>query len=376
METPAPRASIVDDYSISRIIVGAWQLSEGHAPEAPRKEAVIEAFDRIADAGLTTFDCADIYTGVEELLGEFSGRRLARSAGAGAGGRIDDPPGAATSARTHAAIATRSSIQIHTKFVPDRDSLADIDKAHVERIIDRSLKRLGVEQLDLVQFAWWDYGVPGYVETALWLAELQQAGKIRYIGATNFDTRRLAEIVGAGVRIVAHQVQYSLLDHRPENGMVEYCREHNIHLLCYGSLAGGFLTDRWLGAEEPPEPLPNRSLTKYKLIIDEFGGWALFQELLAALSQVATKHDVGIGAVAIRYVLDRPQVAAAIVGARNDKYLRQNLDAFALRLDQEDTDRIEAVLVKRSGPDGDPFDLERVPGSSHATIMRYNLNDE
>ena len=373
METPAQRTSIADDYSISRIIVGAWQLSEGHAPEAPRKEAVLEAFGRMADAGLTTFDCADIYTGVEELLGEFCGRRLAGSAGAGA--LVDEPPGAATSAGTHAAIATRSPIQIHTKFVPDLDSLASLDKAHVERIIDRSLKRLRVEQLDLVQFAWWNYSVPRYVETALWLAELQQAGKIRYIGATNFDTRRLAEIVGAGVPIVAHQVQYSLLDHRPENGMVEYCREHNIHLLCYGSLAGGFLTDRWLRADEPHEPLPNRSLTKYKLIIDESGGWALFQELLAALSQVAAKHNVGIGAVAIRYVLDRPQVAAAIVGARNDKYLWQNLDSFALRLDQEDTDRLGAVLAKRSGPAGEPFDLERVPGSSHANIMRYNLND-
>jgi len=367
VETPVPRAPIADDYTISRIIVGAWQLSEGHTPDAPPTEAVFKAFGRMADAGLTTFDCADIYTGVEELLGEFRERRIADSDGP------DLPdPNEAPSATTFAL----PGIQIHTKFVPDRDSLASVDKAHVERIIDRSLKRLGVDQLDLVQFAWWDYGVPRYVETALWLAELQQAGKIRYIGTTNFDTRRLAEIVDAGVRIVANQVQYSLLDHRPENSMVEYCREHNIHLLCYGSLAGGFLSDRWLGADEPHEPLPNRSLTKYKLIIDEFGGWTLLQELLAVLGQIAAKHEVGIGAVAIRYVLDRPQVAAAIVGARNDKYLRQNLETSSLRLDQEDTDRLEAILSKASGPEGEPFDLERVPGSSHATIMRYNLNDE
>jgi aryl-alcohol dehydrogenase-like predicted oxidoreductase len=368
VETPAPRTSIADEYSISRIIVGAWQLSEGHSPEAPRRDAVFEAFGRMADAGLTTFDCADIYTGVEELLGEFRRRRIANRAG------LDLPDLPNPDEASRAADDAPSAIQIHTKFVPDRDSLASIDKAHVERIIDRSLKRLGVEQLDLVQFAWWNYGVPRYVETALWLAELQQAGKIRYIGATNFDTRRLAEIVGAGVRIVAHQVQYSLLDHRPENGMVEYCREHDIHLLCYGSLAGGFLTDRWLGAEEPHEPLPNRSLTKYKLIIDEFGGWALFQELLTALRAIADKHAVGMGAVAIRYVLDCPQVAAAIVGARNAKYLQQNLEAFSLQLDQEDAARLEQVLTRRTGPHGDTFDLERVPGSAHAGIMRYNLN--
>jgi len=366
MQAPAPRTLIADDYSISQIIVGAWQLSEGHTPDRPEREAVFEAFGRMVDAGLTTFDCADIYTGVEELLGEFRRWRLSDRAGASSG----EPPEA-----THGKPAeVPSPIQIHTKLVPDRNALASIDRAYVERIIDRSLKRLGVDQLDLVQLAWWDYTVPRYVEAACWLAELQKAGKIRHIGATNFDTPRLAEIVEAGVRIVAHQVQYSLLDHRPENGMAELCREQDIHLLCYGSLAGGFLTDRWVGAEEPQEPLPNRSLTKYKLIIDEFGGWTLFQELLATLRDIADRHGVGIGAAAIRYVLDRPQVAAAIVGARNDKYLQENLDAFSLQLDQEDTDRLEEVVAKRSGSVGDTYDLERVPGSSHAVIMRYDLN--
>jgi aryl-alcohol dehydrogenase-like predicted oxidoreductase len=346
MRSPAPRVTLADGYSISRIVVGAWQLSEGHTPEKPRRKVVFEAFGRMADAGLTTFDCADIYTGVEELLGEFRRCRAQAS----------------------------PTVQIHTKFVPDRDSLPSLDKPHVERIINRSLKRLGAEQLDLVQFAWWDYSVPGYVETALWLADLQRSGKIRHIGATNFDTPRLAEIVEAGVRVVAHQVQYSLLDHRPENGMVDFCHEHDIHLLCYGSLAGGFLTDRWLGTEEPGEPLPNRSLTKYRLIIDEFGGWAFFQDLLKTVRGIADKHGVSIGAVAIRYVLDRPQVAAAIVGARNDKYLQENLDAFSLQLDQEDADRLDEVLSRRTGPGGEPFGLERMPGSPHAGIMRYNLN--
>jgi aryl-alcohol dehydrogenase-like predicted oxidoreductase len=348
------------------MIVGAWQLSEGHAPAAPVKEAVFEAFEQMVDAGLTTFDCADIYTGVEELLGEFRARRSAKLAAPGAGAAAEGAAGEG--------VESASRIQIHTKLVPDRDNLASVDRAYVERIVDRSLRRLQVERLDLVQFAWWDYAVPGYVETASWLAELQQAGKVRHIGATNFDTRRLAEIVEAGVPLVAHQVQYSLLDHRPENGMVDFCSVQGIHLLCYGSLAGGFLTGRWRGAVEPQAPLPNRSLTKYKLIIDEFGGWELFQELLETLHAIAVKHAVGIGAVAIRYVLDRPQVAAAIVGARNAEHLRENLDVFSLRLDRDDVVRIEKILEKSSGPAGEPFDLERVPGSSHASIMRYNLN--
>jgi aryl-alcohol dehydrogenase-like predicted oxidoreductase len=130
-------------------------------------------------AGITTFDCADIYTGVEELIGEFLRRH---------GGAL--PP-----------------VQVHTKYVPDLESLPNLTGRDVERSIDRSLRRLGVERLDLVQFHWWDYDVPGYVEAALQLARLQRAGKIRHIGLTNFDAMHLREILNAGVDVVSNQVQ-------------------------------------------------------------------------------------------------------------------------------------------------------------------------
>ena len=190
------QVEIVPGYEVPRIIAGLWQLSEGHRREPRRRADVMDLLARLVDAGFTVFDCADIYTGVEELLGEFRARYRAEQ-GSVAAGRL----------------------RIHTKFVPDRDALAALDRSYVERIIDRSLCRLGVERLDLVQFAWWDYAVPGYVETALWLDELRRAGKIRLLGATNFDVPHLGEIVEAGVPIATQQVQYSLLDRRPENGM-------------------------------------------------------------------------------------------------------------------------------------------------------------
>ncbi|MFQ5744128.1 MAG: aldo/keto reductase [Acidobacteriota bacterium] len=353
------RTELAPGYTISPLIVGGWQLSNGHAREPCDVEAVFEALDRLVEAGFTTFDCADIYTGVEELLGEFS-RRYRRRFGGLVGGAPAAVPG----------------LQIHTKFVPDLEALPEISKAYVEKIIDRSLRRLGIERLDLVQFSWWDYQIPRFVETALWLAELRQAGKIRHLGVTNFDVPHLRQMVEAGVRFVCHQVQYSLLDQRPENGMVEYCRQQGIKLLCYGTLAGGFLSDRYLGAAEPVPPYANRSLTKYKLIIDEFGGWGLFQELLEVLQGVAEKHGVGIGCVAIRYLIDRPQVAGAIVGARNAHHLEENLAVFELRLDGEDRARIHSVVDRRRGPAGDVFSLERVAGGPHATIMKVNLNRE
>jgi aryl-alcohol dehydrogenase-like predicted oxidoreductase len=245
----------------------------------------------------------------------------------------------------------------------------------VEKTIDRSLRRLGVEALDLVQFHWWDYDIPRYVEVAWFLHEMQQSGKIRHIGITNFDTPTLREMVEAGVPVVAHQLQYSVLDRRPESGMAEFCRERGIALLCYGSVAGGFLSDRWLGVPEPAEPLENRSLTKYKLIIDEFGSWELFQELLGKLNAVAEKHCASIAAVAIRFVLQKPQVAATIVGARNGAHMDTTLEALRFQLDSEDLRHIVDVTSCSCGPAGDTYSLERRNGGRHAAIMKYNLND-
>ncbi len=125
-----------------------------------------------------------------------------------------------------------------------------------------------------------------YVETAFELDRLRRAGKIARLGVTNFDTPRLSELVEAGLSIAAHQLQYSVVDGRPATSMIELCRTHDIAVLCYGTVCGGFLSERWLGCPEPPSSQDNRSLTKYKLIIDDFGGWGLFQELLAQLAKI------------------------------------------------------------------------------------------
>jgi aryl-alcohol dehydrogenase-like predicted oxidoreductase len=184
----------------------------------------------------------------------------------------------------------------------------------------------------------------------------------------------LEEVCAAGVQVVSNQVQYSLLDRRPEHGMVDFCRRHDIALLCYGTVAGGFLSERYLGASEPQPPHENRSLTKYKLIIDDFGGWALFQELLSALQAVAERHGASIAAVATRYVLQKEPVGAAIVGARHARHLADTVRVFEFALDGDDLDRIEQVTARAHGPAGPVYGLERVTGGKHAAIMKYNLN--
>jgi len=322
------------------LIKGGWQLAGGHGPVD--REQAIEDMAAFVDAGITTFDCADIYTGVEALIGEFLAAR---------------PD-----------LAPR--VRVHTKFVPDLDRLAVMTGADVERTIDRSRERLKRASLDLVQFHWWDYSVPRYIEIARELVRLVEKGWIRQIGLTNFDAPHVEAFLTAGIPIAFHQVQYSLLDRRPAERMAKM----SVPLLCYGALAGGFMSERWLGAKEPVGPLENRSLTKYKLIIDEFGGWSLFQELLAALAQIADCHSVSVGAVAIRWVLDQPGVHAVIVGARNRDHLPGMLNALSLRLDSNDLETIDGVLSRSTGPNGEVYGFERDRQGVHGRIMRYDLN--
>jgi aryl-alcohol dehydrogenase-like predicted oxidoreductase len=338
-------------YEISRVVRGGWQLAGGHG--AVDRRAAVDDLIASAEAGITSFDCADIYTGVEEIIGEFKTAYGSKH-------------GAEALAR----------IKVLTKFVPDLDILPKISKAHVASVIDQSLRRLRTDRLDLVQFHWWDYAVPGYVDAALWLVELQKEGKIRLLGGTNFDTPHSAELIAKGYPLVSMQVQYSLLDSRPELGLAALGREHDMHLLCYGSVAGGFLSDRWLGQAEPKPPFENRSLTKYKLIIDDFGGWALFQHLLKTLRRIADALGSDIATVASRALLERPQVAAVIVGARNQRHLTANAAIADLRLGAGDLARVDEVLRQRQGPIRDCFMLERDRSGRHGAIMKYNLNKE
>jgi aryl-alcohol dehydrogenase-like predicted oxidoreductase len=120
--------------------------------------------------------------------------------------------------------------------------------------------------------------------------------------------------------------------------------------------------------------LENRSLTKYKLIIDDFGGWALFQALLRCLRVIADRHDTDIATVASAVMLDRPAVAAVIVGARNRSHLAQNLKVAGLRLSAQDRAEIAAVLAQGHVPEGDTYTLERDRHGRHGQIIKYNLN--
>lgn len=336
-------------HRMSRVLKGGWQLAGDHG-EVRREDAIAD-MEAFLDAGITTFDCADIYKGVEEMIGTF----------------IAD-----VRRRRGAEVADR--VVVHTKLVPDLTRLADLRPEEVEAIVDRSLSRLQVDCLQLVQFFWWDMNIGDPVAALQVLKDCQKKGKIANLGTTNWDSPVMDRFIDAGYDVVSAQVQYSVLDRRPAGAFADWGRRRDVQILCYGTLAGGFLTDAWLGRPDPGFAFENRSLIKYRLIIDEFGSWDLFQALLRTLRAIGDAHGVSLAAVATRWVLDQPQVAGAIVGARYARHLPKTLEVFEFALTVADRMAIAAILDQSEGPDGPVFGLEGDRAGRHGRIMKYNLN--
>ncbi len=318
---PNSSLQFTPDLHICRILNGMWQVSGAHGRIDPTA-AIKNMFDYL-DAGFTTWDLADHYGPAEDFIGEFR-RQLAALRGAEA----------------------LTGIPAFTKWVPRPGRMT---RRIVEDNIARSLRRMGVETLDLLQFHWWEYDDSAYLDALTFLAELRDEGKIRHLALTNFDTAHLKIISEHGIRVVSNQVQYSLIDRRPEVRMVPFCQEHAIQLLTYGTVCGGLLAEKYLGQPEPGYGVLNTaSLQKYKQMIDTWGGWGLFQELLRVLKQIGDKHRVSIANVAVRSILDRPAVAGVIVGVRLGvaDHCTDNAHAFNFALDAEDQAQIQSVLDK------------------------------
>lgn len=336
-------------HTISRVIKGGWQLAGDHGEVRP--DAAIADMEAFLDAGITTFDCADIYTGVEEMIGTF----------------IAD-------VRNRRGADVADKVVVHTKLVPDLTRLANIRPDEVEAIVDRSLQRLQIERIPLVQFYWWDMSLGNAVEALDVLKACQAKGKIANLGTTNWDTPVMDRFCDAGFDVVSAQVQFSVLDRRAAGAFSAWGARRDVQILAYGTLAGGFLTPAWLGKPDPGFSFENRSLIKYRLIIDEFGTWDLFQALLQTLRSIGDKHGVSLSSVATRWVLDQPQVAAAIVGARYARHLPKTLEVFSLTLDDEDRQAIAGIHAQAKGPGGPVYGLEGDRTSRHGRIMKYNLN--
>ena len=324
--------ALSDDLTISRVLTGLWQVAdmekEGRTLDPEASADHLAAY--VAD-GFTSFDMADHYGSAELITGA-----LLKRFGSGA-----DRPVA------------------FTKWCPEPGPMTrDIVRAGVD---DRRA-RLGVERVDLLQFHWWTFEHPAWLDAMHELAVLRAEGAIGEIGVTNFDAAHLNLAIADGVPVRTNQVSFSLLDRRAAGPLAEVCARTGARLLAYGTLCGGFLSEKWLGKPEPVE-IPDWSGMKYKRFIDTAGGWDAYQGILLAAAEIGRKHGVSISNVATRWILEQPHVAGVIIGARlgESEHRADNLKLFSFALDAEDKARLEAAFAATTPIPGDCGDEYRKP---------------
>lgn len=324
---------LTSDLKVSKIITGLWQIAdmerEGRSLDLSK---TAQAMTPYVEAGLTTFDMADHYGSAELIAGiyrkEFSG----------------DIP-----------------VQLFTKWVPE---IGPSSPEKVRTAIQRSLDRLQMEAIDLLQYHAWNYADASWLDDLFYLQALQKEGLIRHIGLTNFDTVHLNMVIQSEIEVVSNQICYSLLDQRAAGKMSRLCQEHNIKILAFGTLAGGFLTNKWLGkSEKHVDHLGTWSQMKYKRFIDQIGGWQRLQKLLLLLDTIAQKHSVSMANIACKYILDQPVVGGIIIGARLGErmHITENLRVFDFELDTEDMNAIVQILSSLEPIPGDCGDEYRKP---------------
>jgi aryl-alcohol dehydrogenase-like predicted oxidoreductase/enamine deaminase RidA (YjgF/YER057c/UK114 family) len=331
MSARPDRIRLTPDLDISRLVCGLWQVADIEKNgETIDPETGADALAAYAKAGFDTFDMADHY-GSAEII---TGRLLARFEGA-------ERPRA------------------FTKWCPEPGPMT---REIVRRGVEERLERLNVAKIDLLQFHWWTFEHPAWLDALHEMQAMKEEGLIGALGLTNVDAAHLALALSDGIEIVSNQVSFSLIDRRAAGDLSRVCARSGVKLLAYGTLCGGFLSEKWLGKPEPTE-IADWSRSKYKRFIDTAGGWEFYQAILRAASNIARKHSVSLSNVASRWVLEHEAVAATIIGARlgESEHRDDNLNVFRFALDADDHAALDAAFAQTTPIPGDCGDEYRKP---------------
>lgn len=329
--TPVERTELAPGFTIARALTGLWQLADmerdGRSLDLVQTARAMAPY---VEAGFTTFDMADHYGSAEVVAGIF--RQSLR-----------DP----------------AAVQLLTKWVPKP---GPVTRAVVREAVERALDRLRGTTIDLLQFHAWSYADPSWLDALYFLQELKEEGVVRHLGLTNFDTAHLRIVVTSGIEVVSNQVSFSLLDRRAAGAMSALCLTSGVRLLAYGTVAGGFLSERWLGKPEPDwDALDTWSQMKYGRFLRAAGGWEALQRVLRAAAKVGRRHGASVANVASRWVLESPAVAGVILGARLgvSGHVEENRRLFAFALDADDRATLDEALASLTPIPGDCGDEYR-----------------
>jgi aryl-alcohol dehydrogenase-like predicted oxidoreductase len=312
-------------FKVSEITYGNW-ITHGSQIGADVAKACVEA---ALECGITSFDTADAYASgrAEEILGEaLKGQR-------------------------------REGLEIFTKlYWPVGEGANDrgLSRKHIHEAIDASLRRLGVDYVDLYQAHRYDHETP-LEETMQAFADIVRAGKALYIGVSEWRAEQIREgkqlADELGVPLVSNQPQYSALYRVIEAEVIPTCRELGLSQIVFSPLAQGVLTGKYRPGEQPPEG---------SRATDEEGGGAQFIERLLRdevlervqeLQPLADEAGLSLPTLALAWVLQEENVASAIIGASRPEQVRDNAKAVGVRLDPELKARIDDLLAPVAATD-------------------------
>lgn len=310
----------------SSVALGAWAIGGWMWGGTDRKDA-LRAIRSCPEYGVTTIDTAPVYGfGLsEELVGE-----------------------AIRGSRNRYEILTKCGLTwtgkkgvFHFKTADQRGNPLEIYKYSArERIIEEcegSLKRLGIDCIDLYQVHWPDDSTP-IEETMEALSRLQQQGKIRAAGVSNYNVEQISRATSV-IRLASNQVPYSMLKRGIEKDMVPWCLENRCSILAYSPLQRGLLTGKikptttfGKGDSRPETP----HFRKENIV--------LTNRFLDSIRPLADRKAATLGQLAIAWTLRQPGITLALVGARNEKQVKQNAGAAALKITDEEIREINHAL--------------------------------
>ncbi len=313
------------DIDISRIVMGCWAIGGGYTWGEQDEKDSIDTVRAAIDVGINMFDTAEFYNdGVsEEVLGKgLSGQR--------------------------------HEVLIATKVWPENLRADKLTEA-----CERSLKRLKTDYIDLYQIHWPNWEVP-LEETMGAMEKLKQAGKIRFVGVSNFGVRDLTEAIGC-TEVVCDQLVYSLLFRAIEYEILEKCRELQVGVLAYSPLAQGLLTGKFQGPDEVDDERARvRWFSKNRVgtVHDSDGCEMEAFEAVANIRKICTDLGEPMANVALAWIMQQPGIAAVLAGARQPDQILNNARAVDLELTDESLSRLSDATqdVKRKiGSNADPW---------------------
>ncbi len=325
------------DLEVSVLVLGTW-VTGGWAWGGADDEQSLTAIRRALELGVNFIDTAPVY-------------------GFGRSERIVGQALKEWGARDPVVIATKCGLEWDDKERIRRNASPE----RIRQEVDQSLKRLGVERIDLYQMHWPDSKI--HLETSMEaMLKLQDAGKVRYLGVSNFNRQQLMACQSVG-RIDSLQPPYNLFEREAENDLLPFCQAHGIATMAYGGLCRGLLTGKFGGDETFPRGDLRRADPKFKP--DRFKQYV---KAVDRVKKVAQKYGKSAAQFALRWVLQQPGITTVLAGARTAAQVEDNVGVSGWQIQPEDLEAVENILkthIKTPvGPEFmSPPEIHEYPGS-------------